>query len=191
MQLLPAIVRRASRHSRDRVALVVVVSFLSGLACKYPAAGSRQIRPDALIVLPGATDVRDTNENDGTVLYELNQDYPALPVTQTITARLESSGWRPLREEFLNPGLSTSLVRGWVSVEDRTTGRPTQVYQWVGQWEDASRRIVWYVFAYDAVPGPGGEIRALGPLKVRATVLSAATVRRLQEIAAKNRRVPK
>src|SRR5262249_30746944 len=88
---------------------------------------------------------------DESVTYQLNQDYPARSAIQTITARLESNGWRPLREDFLNPGLPTSVVRGWMHFEDGNTGRPTEVYQWVGQWEDTSKRIVWYILSYDGV----------------------------------------
>jgi len=167
------------------------VAFLLGVACKYGAVGSQRVRPDALIVLPNAIDVRDTNENEGTVVYQLNEEYTALPVIQTIQGRLESSGWRPLREDFLNPGLPSSLVRGWASHEDRTHRRAAQVYKWMAQWEDDSKRIVWYDLTYDAVTDSDGRIRARGPLKVSATLLSATTVKGLQEVAAKNRRGPK
>ena len=186
---MPRALRRA--NVSDYALFMAFVASLFGVACKYGAVGSQRARPDALIVLPNAIDVRDTNENEGTVVYRLNEEYPALPVIQTIQSRLERSGWHPLREDFLNPGLPSSLVRGWTSHEDRTQGRAAQVYQWMAQWEDDSKRIVWYDLTYDAVTESDGRIRAHGPLKVSATLLSSATVKGLQEIAAKNRRVPK
>jgi hypothetical protein len=187
MQLLGTL----QRANLPNCALVVaVMGPLFGLACTHGPVGNQQTRPDVLMVLPGAIDIQDTDENDGTVLYQLNEEFPALPVIQTLTGRLEANGWRPRREDLLNPGLLTSLVGGWQSHEDRTQGRTTQVYQWVGQWEDDAERVVWYVLTYDAVTGSDGSIRARGRLKVSATVLSAAAVKALQD-AAKNRPVPK
>jgi hypothetical protein len=141
-------------------------------------------------VLPGASEVQDTDENEGTVLYQLNEAFPAQAAITAIRSRLEGRGWRPLQEDFLNPGLATSLGRGWASHEDRTRPRAVQVYEWVGQWADDAKRIVWYVLSYDAVTSPHGEIRAQGRLRVRATLLSAETARALREAAAKAR-VPK
>jgi hypothetical protein len=132
MQLLPALKR--ANHSNCTL-VVAVVWLLFGLGCKSGPVGTQRARPDALIVLPGALEVHDTDENECTVLYQLNEKYPALPIIQTIQGRLEAAGWRPLVDNFLNPGSPTSLVRGWESHEDRTQGRATQVYQWVGQWE--------------------------------------------------------
>lgn len=181
---------RAVKHAHLPSCALAVVCLLLDLACGNSADGNQRARPDALIVLPGAIEVHDTDENEGTVLYQLKEEYPALPVIQTIKGRLEGTGWRPLENSFLNPGSSTSFVRGWTSHEDRTRGRASQVYQWVGQWEDDSKRIVWYDLTYDAVTTSDGQIQARGPLNVSATLLSAAAVRTLQE-AVKNPSVPK
>jgi len=98
---------------------VAAIWLLAGIACKSGTAGNQHARPDALIVLPGATDVHETDENQGTVVYQLNEKFPALPVIQTISNKLEGGSWRPLENSFLNPGSSSSTVRRWESYEVR------------------------------------------------------------------------
>jgi hypothetical protein len=182
--------KEAHHWNTTVVATLMWMCVAMGGACQEPPPAGQRARPDVLIVLPGAADVRDTDENEGTVLYQLNEEFPAQAAINTIRSRLESRGWRPLQEDFLNPGLATSLGRGWTSHEDRTGPRSVRVYEWVGQWEDEAKRIVWYVLTYDAVTSPDGEIRAQGRLRVRATLLSAETAKALREAAAKAR-VPK
>ena len=178
---LRRVVERA--HARNLTLFVAALWLLAGLACKSGAPGNQRPRPDALIVLPGATDVRETDENAGTIAYRLNERFPALPIIQTISNKLEAASWRPLENHFLDPGSSSSAVRRWESYEDRSQGKATQVYRWSGQWQDDSKRIVWYEFTYDAVTESDGRIEARGPLKVTATLLSAEAVNALQEIA--------
>jgi hypothetical protein len=180
MQLLRAVLTRATPKKRLLVAAAWV---LAGGACDQQGAPNEHLRPEALIVLDGAYEIENRDENEGTVLYKVNEPYPAGPAVETIRRRLESRGWRPLSEDFLNPGVPTSLVRGWGNYEDRTGAVPVEVHQWTAQWEDDSKRIVWYVLTYDGIRGPGDELRADGPLKIRATLLSQATVKALREAA--------
>jgi hypothetical protein len=180
MQLLEALVKSA--HYRNSVVVATVLCLVIG-ACKERADGGQRARPDALIVVPGATNLQDTDENEGTVAYEVKEEYPAQPIIETIRRRLESKGWRPLQESFLNPGLPNSFTSGWASHADSTGERPIRVYEWVGQWEDDSKRIAWYVLNYDAVTAAGGEIRAQGRLKVRATLVSAESAKALRDAA--------
>lgn len=182
MQLFPTFMR-STRHRRGLIT-AAMAALVGATGCQQPATGDQRVRPDALIVVPGALAVRDLAENEGTVLYEVDEKYPAQTVIDTIRTRLEGAGWRVLSEDFLNPGVQTSVVRGWASHEDRTTAQPRTVYEWAAQWEDPSKRIVWYVLTYDATVRPDGEIRAEGRLKVRATLFSAEAIKTLRDVRA-------
>ena len=161
---------------------MTILGLMTGIACADSSAPTQLRRVDGLIVLAGAIDVRDTGENQGTVLYELEESYPAEGTIQAIGRQLENSGWRPRMKDFLN-GRPTGHVRGWTSYENSTSGRLVQIYSWIGQWEDASGRLAWYTFNYQGENGPGGTVQPAGRLKVAASVLSPDTVRALQEVA--------
>jgi hypothetical protein len=182
--------KEAHHWNATVIAILMWMGVAMGGACREPPSAGQRARPDVLIVLSGASEVQDTDENEGTVLYQVNEAFPAQAAITAIRSRLEGRAWRPQQEDFLNPGLATSLGRGWTSHEDRTGPRAVRVYEWVGQWEDEAKRIVWYVLTYDTVTAPDGEIRAQGRLRVRATLLSAETAKALREAAAKAR-VPK
>lgn len=86
MQLLAASVSRTSVYSHA-VALVAL-SLLGATACGDSGADWRKVRADALIVLPGASHVAYSNENEGTVAYQMAEQYPAQSAIETIRARL-------------------------------------------------------------------------------------------------------
>jgi len=123
-------------------------------------------------VWSGATDVHYRAENRGVIIYDLPEPYPATSFIEGLKSKLEKLGWRPLSEDFLNPGLPTSLRSGWGNYEDRTRVPARTVYEWSGQWQDSSGSIVWYILTYGAHTTPEGELKTDGPLHVRATLLS-------------------
>src|SRR5215217_5545612 len=86
--------------------------------------------PAALIVLPQAKELRHTNEYEGTVSYTVDEEYPADKAIATIPHQLEAAGWQGLREDWLNPGVATSLARGWSEYDDAVPGhRQGHVFQ--------------------------------------------------------------
>jgi hypothetical protein len=56
--------------------------------------------------------VRFTDENEGVVLYEVSEPYPATSVIESIAKRLHTAGWSPRPEDFLNPGIQLSFSTG-------------------------------------------------------------------------------
>jgi len=58
------------------------------------------------------------------------------------TRHFDELAWKPLMEDFLNPGISTSLVRGWTNYQDDV--RHQYVWQWQGQWESDKGEIATY-----------------------------------------------
>jgi hypothetical protein len=105
-------------------------------------------------------------------MYELREPYPAANVIGKIRAHLEGRGWRPLKEDLLNPGIPTSLVRGWTEYRDATTKPAAMVHEWIGQWEDSSGRIAWYVLRYEDLGPKGAKSIGNAKLMLRATLLS-------------------
>src|SRR5262245_46010668 len=95
-------------HRARQATMAGLLLFSASLACARTGPRNAPF-PDLLIVLPGATHVAYTNEYEGALTYELPVRYPALTEIQTIRTRLEGAGWTPLEEDFLNPGIRTSL----------------------------------------------------------------------------------
>jgi hypothetical protein len=109
---------------------------------------------DALVVLDGAIDIRRyRHKTAGSfyVNYCLNETYPAPNSLKQISMRLESLGWKPLDEDFLNPGLPSSHVRGWTEYSEGTTNSAPLVHQWLAQWQDDSGNIAAYTLKYSSL----------------------------------------
>ena len=104
----------------------------------------------ALIVLDGATDVR---RDPGAywsfhVAYAIKEAHPASTAIQQISSRLKALGWTPLKDDWLNPGLPSSHVRGWTDFIDGTRTPMHHVHRWGAQWQDESGNIVAYNLDY-------------------------------------------
>jgi hypothetical protein len=122
-------------------------------------------RPAALIAYPDATDLRfDDRESVYRFSYRVTSTFPANPVIEFISNKLQKAGWEPLKNDFLNPDTPSSQVEGWKEFLDATDQPPLCVRQWLGDWKDASGNIVTYGFRYkqkcDAVPLTDLEVDA-------------------------------
>jgi hypothetical protein len=100
------------------------------------------------------------------VTYTVKRKYPAIDVIDEISSRLKKLGWRPLKDDWLNPGSPTSHVTGWTEFVDATpASAPQHVDQWRAQWENDDGEIVLYNFSYYS-PTAGKPVR--DPLGVTA-----------------------
>jgi hypothetical protein len=100
-------------------------------------------------VVPGATSLQQTVfQGKDQIIYRLKCEYPAEDVLNAIRTRLKQVGWKPLREDWLNPGLPSSFVRGWTYYEDSTTKPATSVRSWNADWENSSHDILTYMLDY-------------------------------------------
>ena len=97
-------------------------SFLAFFACIVVWAGLYEARqqvesaerPAALILYPGATAIRfDQRGSAYRLSYHVNSKYPATPVIELISNKLQNAGWKPLRYDFLNPHIPSSHLKGW------------------------------------------------------------------------------
>jgi hypothetical protein len=140
------------RMSRLALATAFLFSGLNGCT-----RGTHQDTPrhaEALIVCPGA---KQTNwvkfEATDQLSYQIEVEYPASSIVSYISAQLKEKGWRPLQEDYWNPGLPSSHVRGWTQFVDATVHPEATVDAWVAQWENETGDLVWYYLAYRYPPG--------------------------------------
>jgi hypothetical protein len=114
-------------------------------------AGCSQKSPSnpALILLPGARDVRQTKlEGTDQLNYTLKEAYPARAALKDIKTRLEKLGWKPLEDDYLNPGLPSSHSRGWTEFIDGIRQPNETVQQWLADWQNNKGDIVRYGLVY-------------------------------------------
>jgi hypothetical protein len=155
------------------------------LALLLASGGSSQwtISPDQLPLplrpLPEARHVVAAGAaGEFAVHYDLQACYPASATLDLLLKRLPAE-WVPRKENFLNPGMPTSHVRGWTHYEDDRTQPHSYVNHWAGEWDDTSGRIL----TYDLVFRSRTENETSCNLEISATQLSAATVRALESSA--------
>ena len=144
----------AALQGTSRLALATALLLFGLSGCMR---GPRRAFPrstDALIVCPGA---KQTNwvkfEGTDQLSYQVEVEYPASSVVSCISAQLQEKGWRPLQEDYWNPALPSSHVRGWTNFVDATVHPEATVDTWAAQWENESGDIAWYYLAYRYPPG--------------------------------------
>lgn len=129
--------------------LLSFVTILNIYGCERAEQKKSANYPDALILLPNATNVKYYELGGSLQLtYKVKVDYPASNVIEAISNKLGQDKWHILKEDFLNPGSSSSHVGGWYSYENATKS-PTQIdHLWKADWENQAGDIVTYVFLY-------------------------------------------
>lgn len=129
--------------------LLSFVTILSISSCEKAEQKKPANYPESLILLPNATNVKYYEVGGSLQLtYKLKVDYPAAKVIEVISNKLKQDKWHILKEDFLNPGFSSSHVSGWSSYENATKS-PTQIdHLWKADWENQSGDIVTYAFLY-------------------------------------------
>jgi hypothetical protein len=139
------------RH-RINILVVILLSFFAIInfySCDKSHEGKPPNYPDALILLPNATDVKHYNIGGSLQLtYKIKEDYPANKTIEAISNKLRQDKWNALKEDYLNPGLPSSHVRGWTSYEDATKNPHQTVNAWQADWENQAGDIVTYIFWY-------------------------------------------
>lgn len=110
--------------------------------------------PEALVVYPGATRVvyakwRGTDQ----LSYRVAVEYPADSVLSYISEQLKSENWRVLVDDYWNPGLPSSQVRGWTQFADARVNPEATVDHWLGEWQNQEGDVAWYSLQYRYPPG--------------------------------------
>ena len=137
----------------SRWTLIAAILFSGFDGCSR-SPHDKSFRPEALIVCPGATKTKWLKfEGTDQLSYEIAVEYPADTILSCISTQLLVKGWHPLKEDFWNPGLLSSPVRGWTQFVDATVRPEATVDQWAAQWSNTSGDVVWYSLRYVYPPG--------------------------------------
>jgi hypothetical protein len=149
-------------------------------ACKDKEAPKIYNHSSALIILNNAEkpfyDIRDGGSIQ--LSYKIKEEYPATSVIKQLSAQLEANGWKLLKEDYLNPGLPSSHVKGWSDFEDATRPPTKIVHSWMGDWEDKYGNIVRYVFIYEY---PKNKDKNLSVLQIHEIYTPASLVTLIKE----------
>jgi hypothetical protein len=178
-----------TRPKSAYVLLLVFIPLVLFSACNESEKVSEKFS-NALVVATGARNVQ-YHKFEGTdqVSYNLKVDYPASGVIEEIMSKLAKQGWQPQKEDFLNPGLQTSIVRGWSEFGDATKSPVKTVHQWMADWRSNNGDIVRYCIRYEY---PEGKEKDLKNLKIMAIYIPASLVKEteinVKDIQNKNRK---
>jgi hypothetical protein len=83
---------------------------------------------------------------------------------------------------MLNPSLPASASAGWGSYVEGTKRSQTNVYQWIGQWQDLQGTVAWYTLQYETTIRNEPVTRPEGSLHVVAKLLSPEDVKVLRSM---------
>jgi hypothetical protein len=132
---------------------LTIISALTLIGCRPSIHEETPRHTDALIVCPGAEAVRWVwFEGSDQLGYQVKVEYPADSIISCISTKLSENGWEPLKEDFWNPGLPSSHVRGWTQFTDATVHPEATVDGWLSQWQNQAGDIVWYGLQYRYPP---------------------------------------
>ena len=120
-------------------------------------------------LLEGALNVRYGTEYDGTVTYQLSEQFPATATIAQLDRRLDQAGWVQTDEDVFNPGRSRP-GRAWALLD---TPEGTH-FSWTARWREAGGNILLFNFQY-RVESIGGRITPQTPLNVTVIRFSTAT----------------
>jgi hypothetical protein len=126
---------------------LLLIAFFCG--CQAKPSQNPKDYSSSLIVLPGASSINYARVNKtDQVTYNLKAEYPATEIINQLLKKTADAGWSPLKEDFLNPGLPTSVVRGWSDYEDMSKKPNTKVHSWQTDWQNISGDVLIYGFKY-------------------------------------------
>jgi hypothetical protein len=171
----------AMHCARVRITCPVLLFFTCLCSWSQPSPNADRGLPSFFVVVPGATGVKQsTFQGKDQIIYHLQSEYPADDVLGTISVRLKQLGWEPLKEDWLNPGLPSSHVRGWVYFEDPTTKPATSVRAWNGDWENGNHDILTYMLTYTCPDNLCSSTLNLRELRVIAIRVPADLAKRMK-----------
>jgi hypothetical protein len=144
------------------------------------------------VVVPRATGVKQSIfQGKDQIIYHVQSEYPADDVLRTIGVRLKNLGWKPLKEDWLNPGLPSSLVRGWTYYEDETTKPATSVRVWGADWENGAHDILSYDLEYRCPGNLCSSTFDLHDLRVLAIHIPADIAKQMKAAISRERNEPR
>lgn len=162
-----------------RATLLFVSGICATVQCGVLRANAAE-HPKVLLVYPHATGVsHSANGPSDQLTYHVEVKFPASNVIGWISYKLQKEGWEPLTNDFSNPQLPSSHVRGWGEVLYGPNRPGNCVHVWMGDWSNPSGDIVHYDFRYEQ-----GErcTPDATDLKVTAMYVPSAAAQRARQV---------
>jgi tetratricopeptide (TPR) repeat protein len=110
------------------------------------------------------------------ISYRVHEPYPAKQTLADIREQLSKFGWKELKEDWLNPGMSSSFVTGWSEFAEGDTIPPRFVWQWAGDWVNKQGAVIGYSLRYMPLTRNGER----DTLSVSGTWYGAAEAERIR-----------
>ncbi len=155
--------------------LLLVIFF----GCQTKPSQNPKNYSDSLIILSGASNISYAKiDSTDQVMYTIKAEYPASTVINELQSKINGNGWSPLKEDFMNPGIPTSIVRGWTKFEDASKQPNTEVHAWVTDWQNKKGDILQYHLTYRY---PIKSQPDMSSLKVVAIYIPADTAAALKQ----------
>ena len=139
---------------------------------------------ESLLIAPSAINPKYLAYSDGReqLIYMVDTEYPAESTVAFLSTQLRNQRWTALREDFMNPGIPTSEVRGWTQFEDRSEEPRATVRAWSCDWEDKAHDITIYGLSYrypmSGAPDPPDSRK----LHVMALYIPAAVAEKMKHV---------
>jgi len=161
------------------MAVRVVVALLVAAGCaKGGSARAPDVLPRGIVVVKDARNVVSRRPEDSpnklSVSYTVRAPYPATAVLADIRARLETSGWKPLPMDWIDPTKPSSHKIGWRSHVNEYPLPKKQYFNWSAQWSNPEGDVVVYFLRYEGSP-PGSDREGSRPdnddLRVQALLM--------------------
>jgi hypothetical protein len=157
-----------------RLVILVLTGVATFASCQRRTAQQAPV-PSAFFIPDGARNVEHRERQEiREVNYEVDVAYPASPFLCELTRHVDQHQWRGLREDALNAGLESSLVRGWGDYGNATRKPETHVHAWMAQWQNLDGDLLTYGLQYEY---PATAKPELSKLKVFALIWPANLVR--------------
>jgi len=158
-----------------RLMILVLTGVATFAGCQRRTAQQQAPVPSAFFIPDGARNV-EHQERQGIheVSYEVDAAYPASSFLCELTQHLDQRQWRGLREDALNPGSESSLVRGWGDYGNATRQPETHVHSWSAEWRNQDGDLLTYGLKYEY---PETAKPELSKLKVLGLVWPANVAR--------------
>jgi hypothetical protein len=164
--------------------ILLLASMLEMVGGCQRASDSAKRHADSLIVAPSAVSPRYLAYPDGReqLTYMVDTEYPAESTIAFLSTQLRNRRWTALREDFLNPGIPTSEVRGWMQFEDASREPRASVRVWGCDWEDGAHNITLYYLEYRYPLSGAHDPPDARMLHVMALYIPAAVAEKMKHV---------
>jgi hypothetical protein len=170
---------------RSALMLILLLASMLGMVggCQRPSE-SAKTHADSLLVAPSAINPKYLAYSDGReqLTYTIDTDYPADSTIFFLSTQLQNRRWTALREDFLNPGIPSSQVRGWTQFEDRSEEPRATVRAWGCDWEDGAHNITTYFLRYRYQMSGAHDPPDSRMLHVMALYIPAAVAEKMKHV---------